>query len=824
MVMLNFFSWYVLLFFLGWLSFPFTFTVFSFLPERGFAFSRILGLLCWGYLFWLLTSLGILRNDVGSIILSLGLVGVMSLLSISLGSVAKGILFSDTQGAWQNLFSWIKIHKGYILFIEVAFLLSFAGMSLVRAANPEILGTEKPMELAFINAILRSESFPPHDAWLSGYAISYYYFGYVFVAMLAKLSATAGSIAFNLAVALVFGLSFSGAMGLLRNLFPKRHIGYILLAPLFLLILGNFGGLLEIVHARGLFWQQTGESKAQSTFWQWMDIENLEQPPTAPYSWTPQRYYWWWQSSRVVRDHGLKDNPLEVIDEFPSFSFILGDLHPHVLAIPFAFLSLALALHVFLGQNHQQTHLGMFVIELDWLTLLVSAVLLGGLAFLNTWDFPVYMFMFVSAYLLSRIQQSGWQWQRLREVIELTILLSLVGFLLYLPFYFSFSSQARGFIPNLIFPTRGIQFWVMFAPLLIPILMFFRKVNAIPTNPDEVVKFSPFGVTVILFGLLFVSSLLYGLILSFIPEVQQAALGVIGSDQKEEIFTAAITRRLLHPGTWITAFVLLGLSLMSIKAKLNFLFIETTQKEEEKSLIYIILLILVGVLLVIFPEFFYLRDQFGWRINTIFKFYYQAWLLWGMAAAAVTVFLSTKRSFFLPFVYLTIVIGLLYPTLAVWTKTNGFAPPQGWTLDGAAFYENQEPDDYAAIKWLQTAPFGVIAEAVGGSYSGYARAATFSGLPNVLGWPGHESQWRGGAVEMGTRESDLERLYRTNQWVDALAILKNYSIRYVFVGGLERTKYNTQETLFKRYLTPKFQQGAVTIYETPNYVYQDVLN
>ena len=82
--------------------------------------------------------------------------------------------------------------------VEALFLLAFAAWAFVRAANPEAVGTEKPMELAFINAILRSPAFPPHDPWLSGYAISYYYFGYVLVAMLAKTGGTSGGVAFNL--------------------------------------------------------------------------------------------------------------------------------------------------------------------------------------------------------------------------------------------------------------------------------------------------------------------------------------------------------------------------------------------------------------------------------------------------------------------------------------------------------------------------------------------------------------------------------------------------------------------------------------------------
>ncbi len=123
----------------------------------------------------------------------------------------------------------------------------------------------------------------------------------------------------------------------------------------------------------------------------------------------------------------------------------------------------------------------------------------------------------------------------------------------------------------------------------------------------------------------------------------------------------------------------------------------------------------------------------------------------------------------------------------------------------------------AAVEWLKSAPAGVIAEAVGGSYSEFARIGTQSGQPTVLGWPGHESQWRGGVKEMGSRQSDLERLYRTNDWTEAQQILHQYNVRYVFIGSLERNVYRVNENKFKRFLQPVFQQGQVAIYEVPQY-------
>jgi uncharacterized membrane protein len=150
-----------------------------------YAFSRAVGLLVWGYLFWLLASLGVLRNDLGGLLLALA----------GLGGLAW---YALRKAGLDRLRAWFQENRQVVWVVEVLFLVAFAGWAFVRSTNPEIAGTEKPMELAFINAILRSPTFPPHDPWLSGYSISYYYFGYVLVAMLAKLTAVPGGVAFNL--------------------------------------------------------------------------------------------------------------------------------------------------------------------------------------------------------------------------------------------------------------------------------------------------------------------------------------------------------------------------------------------------------------------------------------------------------------------------------------------------------------------------------------------------------------------------------------------------------------------------------------------------
>ena len=814
--MLPLIFWYVDLAILGLLTFPFVFRLFYALPDRGYAFSRILGLLLWSYVFWLLGSLGLLSNDIGGILFALIIVIV-----ISFGTFFVLHSSGSFINNWRAFKHWIITNKKYIVGIEILFFVSFMGMAIIRAANPEILGTEKPMELAFINAILRSPTFPPHDPWLSGYAISYYYFGYVIIAMLAKLTGTLGSVAFNLGVSLVFSLSAIGVFGIVYNLLPQKQRLAAIIAPIFMLILGNWGGVLELLHSKGIFWDLDGNGNLTSSFWKWLDIKNLDQPPMQPLTWFPQRYYWWWQSSRVVQDYNLNRQPLEIIDEFPSFSYILGDLHPHVLAMPFVLLVIAFILNLYLGGCQGEIKIfNKIKYHLSASSFILGAWLLGSLAFLNTWDFPMYLVLLLGGYFLYRARGVRVNWNLLGEMMQLGFTLSIIGVILYLPFYIGFSSQAGGFIPNLIFATRGVHFWVMFGVLLLPLIAFLVSLGKDIRKENQFDIWLPIWISIGLVFILWLLSLIMGYLITQISNLREVFLGLLGAQDVTAFFQEAFLRRLINIGGWGTMALLLAAALGLFMILLHRIFSPkqedaNTSYPEDQSHQFVLLLVIVGILLVIFPEFFYIKDQFGWRINTIFKFYYQTWVLWSIAAAYATVEIFTKKSLFSFLIIITILMGFIYPVLGVWTKTNGFHPPDGWTLDGGAYLEKQKPDEMIAISWLRNAPYGIIMEAVGGSYSEYARVSTYSGLPTILGWPGHESQWRGGATEMGNRETDIEKVYRTKRWDEMQTILKQYDVRYVFLGSLERSKYNATDLIFKRYLKTVFHQADIAIFEVP---------
>ncbi|MFC1995985.1 DUF2298 domain-containing protein [Chloroflexota bacterium] len=838
--MLHLILWYILISLLGLLAFPLAFKLLPGLADRGYALARTLGLLFWGYIFWVLGSFGLLQNDIGGELFALVLLAV-------LGIWAFRFLDRDEFGAW------FRKKRRYLLISEVLFLTAFVGWAIVRSANPEISGTEKPMELAFINAILRSPTLPPNDPWLSGYSISYYYFGYVMVAMLARLTATSGGIAFNLGVSLIFGLSAIGSYGLLYNLLAawrgkllssstSRQSPFpALLAPFFVLIVSNLSGLLHILRVNSVFWRQSESGESISPFWAWLDIGSISQPPPE----NPFYHWWWWQGSRIVQDYDyLGNNKGDVIDEFPFFSFLLGDLHPHVLAMPFAFLGIALALNLMLGGSRGKFRWLGIHLHLNRYSFGLAAFVLGAMGFLNTWDFPFYVALFAGAYSLKRMsdsltadepQQPSF-WGVIKDFLSIGFALGVTGAMLYLPFYLSFSSQAGGFIPNLIYITKGVYEWVMFAPLLIPLfgLLFFLWKRY--SNRQQLI----IGVKAILIivGLLFAVTAMLTALISLLHVFSgfnsdaaiaaSAFLGSLAAPGWRELISEGFIRRLTTPGTLLT----LGVMLVFVIA---LLWPERTSTKTELpvgripgSHTFALLLIFIAALLVLVPEFFFLRDFFGYRINTIFKFYFLAWLLWAIAAAYATVVLwkMLKGAWALIFKITIVVVlafSLFYPIMGLWSKTNGFSPPS-WDLDGTAHITRHNPDEAAAMEWLRQATLGVVAESIGISYSVHARMSTHSGQPAVLGWIGHEHQWRGGFEEMGSREGDIARLYCASNWPETQAIIDQYGIRYIVIGNLERSTYAAgsqnctsalNEGKFERYLEPAFQQGSVTIYEIP---------
>jgi YYY domain-containing protein len=880
--------WWLLLQVFGLVGVPLAFRLLGNLPDRGYAFARPLGLLLTGYLLWLGGSLGFWSNGIGGTLVAMLLVA------------AVGIwLYRGRRDKTVSILGWLRGHTRYWLAVELIFLVAVAGWTVYKAYNPnlETAGGEKWMEMAFVNATLRSDRFPPQDPWLAGFGISYYYFGYVLMAMLARLSGLRSTVAYNLFIPGLFALTLTGAFSIVYNLVASRAavsgeqvradgpaIGFGWLGALFVGLMGNLEGLLEVFHSRGLL---------PAAFWRWLDILDINQSPT-PGPWIPTRFIWWWRASRVIHDCSFAGlaagncnppNNSEVIDEFPFFSFLLGDVHPHVLALPFVLLAIGLALNLLLNRSRTAS-LGSHVSGLEarissfitsvfggWPQFVLYALCLGALGFLNTWDFPIYLLVLILAFALWRIRMdpadsqagpAGW----LAEVIALALGLGGLGGLLYLPFYLSFHSQAGGILPNLFNPTRLPQFLVFFGPFLFVVISFLAvlSVQYRPANwPRRLMVCLAVTVAGPVLAMLAVGA---GLALS--PSARSWVQGLLndlnvqallgGNASLGSLAMMVVRIRLSNPWTFLLlagllAWALLLTNLLSPAATFNAerarkgrgpLSVEASHlgfvpgraldpagsSSPGKALAtrpkvpdlpasdtFALILIGVGLLLPLAVEFIYLRDLFGTRINTVFKFYFQAWVLLALAAAyAVWVVSNHLRGvggllWRLALAGL-ILAGLVYPVLAIPNKTGNFSAQP--TLDGMAWLEGAHPDDYAAIRWLQAnAPdSAVILEASGGSYSYYGRVSALTGLPTVLGWDFHEYQWRGSYNEPAARKPDIDILYNSVDLAQTLTLLDKYAITYVYVGSLEREQYSpTGLAKFGRLMDVVYQHGEVTIYQ-----------
>lgn len=815
--------WWLVISVIGVVAWPAGRWLFQRLPDKGYAFSKMLGLLLASYSFWLPGSLGFVHNSLGGALLGLGLAAGLSLW-------AQGRV---TPGPWQ----WIRRNWRYVAMVEIVFLALLVGWAWARAHHPAIANTEKPMEFAFLNSALRTPTFPLLDPWLSGFGISYYHFGYIMTAFIARLAGVDAPVAFNLAVAWLAAGTGIGALGLVYNLIAAagptaRRAAWTLgvIAAVALPLAGNLQIVLEIAHANGL---------GSESWWRWLDIRDINSPAGEGGFFTSEvgpRFWWWWRSSRVIHEYHLDGQPeegLAPIAEFPGFSFVLGDLHPHVLALPFAFLSLGLALSWYMDPGAPAgRRLGRAWYRDQGARLFLSALIIGGLSFLNTWDVLIHLFILSAAWLMGRQRDVGrWDGASWRQAGELALALAGAGILLYLPFYIGFRSQAGPpfLLPMIMRPTRLAHFSVIFGAQLVVIVTLV----GVLAWQRGVRWRTAAGVALGLWLGLTLLMLLLGVIIAADPTGTQLVmeladrLGVAMSPQPASetlgaqvgwavgavgrLTPALLAARLTTPALTLFLALLIGAAVAALER-------ETTSPAARGSDLtpFLLVLIITGGLLTLGPEFVYLKDNFGQRLNTIFKFYYQTWVVWGAAALAGLYYLTQRGRLAAALaggLYVFLLAGaLLFPIYGARSRAAEYGRTP--TLDGLAQLQASASDEYAAIQWLRQEVEGqpVILEAVGGSYSPYGRVAAATGLPTVLGWPGHEYQWRGDTTEPAEREEAVRTIYSQPSWEGVAELLNQYQVRYIYVGELERSAYGDRGLDKFEALETAYRNAEVVIY------------
>lgn len=813
--------WWFLLLLLGFAALPVTMRFLRFLPDRGYAFAKPLALLIWVYPFWLLAVFGFIQNSTGALAFLLALTAIAS------WAVLRG------KGD-DSVIAWLRAHWRYALIVEIVFGVALLAFAYFRAFNPEISATEKPMEFMFLNSILASDTFPPRDAWLSGYAISYYYLGYVIVAALAKLGNVPSGYAFNLGLIMTFALAAVGAFGLIFNLVshaqestdaararPSRA-PYVfgVIAVFLLLVIGNLQGVFEVGYNAGL---------GSRAFYASLNLHGLEEvPPSGTF--IPEDNWWWWRASRVLNDTNPGgEGHVEVIDEFPAFSFLLGDLHPHVLALPFGILALAVALNILLKRqspiangespiaNPQS-----LVAEFFRPRMLLTALVVGALGMLNTWDIVTYGLVIAAGFTIGQYRAAGrWSTQVLLRSAVFLVLLYIASFVLFLPFYLSFSSQARGIAPNIFNRTPLHQYLIMWGMFVFVISSFLLAVFVQVRGKRRVLK--AWAQSILPLALVPVVIALAGvLVLAVAPSLREMLAGALQVDPQNA--TQAVL------GTFVGSFVsspwtfILLVFLIAGIAALGRVEVTTVEHSNLRTgVIFTLLLALVGFILTFGVEFLYIRDTFESRMNTVFKLYYQSWLLLAMAATFGVFFIwqsyhGIVRNIWLTAFGVMFALSLVYPALAFPNRANYFTATETTpTLDGWRWVQQSYPDDYAATEWARAniPRSAVILEAAGNQYSFDNRVSVATGLPTVLGWGGHELQWRGNYDQAGPRERDVEQIYKSRNVNETRDLLTKYRVDYVFVGSIERNKYQLNSSLVDKFAKlgeMVFEQRSMRIY------------
>ncbi len=775
--------WYGAISLLGWVLYPFTRLALHGLPDRGYPLARLVGMLALAYPVWLLGSYQVPFSRLTIWIVFISLLAA----NLALAYVQRKSLARELRERWK-----------YFLMIEGLFLLFFLVFLMVRLGNADLWhpwkGGEKPMDFSYFNAVLKSTTFPPYDPWFAGGYINYYYYGFVLVGVPVKWLGIVPALAYNLILPTLFALLGLGAFSVGWNLLsavqqavagrgwpafngitaPDRRGPLLggLGASLATVVMGNWGSVRMIWHGlqRLAELQVPFEEASLLLRIQWT-FEGLVRLVTVPGTRLPYGPGdWYWIPSRAI--------PGEPITEFPAFTFLYADLHAHMIALPVTILALSWALAVLLG-------------KWNWAGRghAAASFLLGGLAVgtlrpTNTWDWPAFLALGCAAVVYTALRYGQPCRPRLAVSISLPVqrfLIALAGVLaLVLLSTLLYQPYARWYGEgyNQIDPWNGphtpfwsyLTHWGVFLFVIVSWLAWETIDWMAATPVSGLNRLRPYRGVLLGIGLMLVA------------------------------FSAAL---------WLQG-VEIGWLVVWLGAWCAVLLFRPGQPDSKRAVLF---MTGAALALTLFVELAVLRGDIG-RMNTVFKFYLQAWTLLALSAGASLFWVlpalarswrSGWQTAWETALALLVAGAMLFPVLAGVDKINDrMVRSAPRTLDGMAYmayasYSEGErtlnlSEDYRAIRWMQENVPGspVIVEANVPEYRWGSRFTIYTGLPGVVGWNWHQRQQR--AIVPGewvfNRVNSIHAFYNTTSPGDALDFLRKYSVEYIVVGQLERAVYS----------------------------------
>jgi len=809
---------------IGLAVFPLAFWLLPAMADRGYLLAKSLGILLLAWICWLMASLRVSRYSRGEIALSL------------LGLLLLGAIL-----AWrQRQKMWRVVRQRWPLLAvgEALFLAAFLFFLLIRMGNPDlwhpITGGEKPMDFAYLNAVIKSPYFPPYDPWYAGGYINYYYFGQVIAATLIKLTGIVPWVSYNLAVPLFYALAALGTFSAIyhlgssdeRKAICRRAAGYGLLGVVFLGVMGNLGEVRLLKRALGELSPLRFDSTIPGLGMVVNGLAGLyrvifEGQPL------PVRIEWWyWNATRAI---AAAPNEVGPINEFPFFTFLYGDLHAHLIALPFALLVVALAI----GWMRQWTQGGSrptrCMTPSDLIRVALVGFCIGALWVTNTWDYPTYLLVALAALAIglytsvsrpdqplsmrSALWAFGW---RAVLLIGVSYAAFLPYHLHYAPGYTSFQRWKGSMIrleDYLII--HGFFLFVLATFLLLELLRRERRdgpvhlLRLILTYWDRLPRMARLYKVLVRRRSSWYRLGLRGLMLILCLSI---ALGMLGWD------------------AWAVSLPWIGLGVL--------LLLWRPEQSAPRRLLLFMILLAWGLTLAV--EVVVLKGDIG-RMNTVFKFYLQVWVLWTLSAAAALSWAVPRlrrwkagwpwwRAAFL----LLLAGCLLYTPLAARAKINDrFDRAIGPTLDGMAYMRTatyHEGESTLKLEWDRQAMAWVLHNVQGSPvvleanvllYRWGNRVSIYTGLPTIVGWDWHQRQQRGHIAgdEVNRRVREVGETYSTGDLTRARQLLRRYRVRYIYLGELERAVYPADGLAkFERwaqegFLREVYRNPGVVIYE-----------
>lgn len=774
---------------LGMLAFPLTFLVFRGLRDRGWGFSKLVGLLLVAWLVWFPSSFRLLPFT------SAAVAGAFALVAAAGAAVAW---FRRVE-----LLAFVRARWRLIVACEALFIAGFLLFAWIRALDPDLWhiyrGGEKPMELAFVNAILRSRYMPPLDPWFSGGAINYYYYGQYLVAVLIRLTGVTTTTAFNLMIPLLFGMTLSGAFSVVAGVTRRWWTGVV--AGVAVALVANLDGLSQL-------WNSLSSRLSGA-------------------GWIPFDY---WASSRVIP---------YTINEFPFWSFLYADVHAHVIDLPIVILIVGLSGSLLLRARRDDGRWGPALP-----TLALGALALGAIWCVNTWDLPFCALLLILICAIRMLplgssRPTAWRdalsaftWPVVRRWALVIGALLVATFLLYLPFHLNYQNFTSG-IGIVTTPTDPRQFLTLFGIWMFLIVSFLivelhdrlrREAAAYEAEGGEAAVMPLWQLGLIVVAILILAAAIR-------LDLALVILLVLG---------CWLALDLRHSRAKLLTYIL-ALSGLAIAAGVEVIYLKdfldggAWERMNTVFKFYYqvwVCFSLSGALIVsqLLPRALGLLSARKAATPTYEAGARSAWrwtprVAWVLALALLlggsTIFdtLGTQAR-------------VNDPT--IWAEVQpppGGVQPQGLSLDGMAYMKGWYPEDYAAINWINAHISGAptIVEASNGPYEWYNRVSIYTGLPDVLGWNAHEEQQRY-PDQVQTRQNAVENFYLTNDPNAALRFLSDYQVRYIYLGGLERNCISTEPngacvplpaSSLAKFTTlqqqgdikPVFTDGETTLYE-----------